>query len=344
MPVYHASTGWLTAAIIVIHTSTDTQALSAAATTMSKSLRSVKQILPAVPKHWVGDGFNVHPVFGNKAFSEELSPFLMFDYAPPKQFPPLKSGQQPRGVGQHPHRGFETVTVAFQGEVEHADSVGNRGVIRPGDVQWMTAGRGIIHQEFHSNEYSTRGGPFEMCQLWVNLPKEHKMTKPGYQPIVDTDIPAVDIFQANDGGEVGECSTEPVGKARIIAGSFRGTKGPASTFSPVELWDINIAKKDATVDLPFNQDHNCIVFVRSGSIDVVGDINTKGHVGPQAVALTERNGNFLRIKSGEPDTSVLIMGGLPLDEPIAARGPFVMNTHDEIIQANRDYQFGNFGS
>jgi len=143
------------------HTNTISQALFKPA----MSLRSIKQILPAAPKHWVGDGFNVHPVFGSKAFTEELSPFLMFDYAPPKRFEPIKSRQNPKGVGQHPHRGFETVTVAFQGEVEHADSVGNQDVIGPGDVQWMTAGRGIIHQEFHSQEFSERGGLFEMCQL-----------------------------------------------------------------------------------------------------------------------------------------------------------------------------------
>ena len=303
-------------------------------------LRSVKQILPATPRHWVGDGFNVHPVFANKAFTEEMSPFLMFDYAPPKEFPP--NARQPKGVGQHPHRGFETVTIAFNGEVEHADSVGNRDVIKPGDVQWMTAGRGIIHQEFHSNEFSKKGGVFEMCQLWVNLPQKHKMTKPGYQPIVDKDVPSVDIFEAKTGE--GECATDPVGSARIIAGSLHGTKGPASTFSPVELWDVTLKEEGKTVDLPFPKEHNCVVFVRRGKIDVVGQDEKAMHVGPQAVALTERNGDVVRIRSGEGDTRVLVMGGLPLDEPIAARGPFVMNTWEEIQQANRDYQFGNFGT
>lgn len=312
------------------------------------TLRSVKQILPATPRHWVGDGFNVHPVFQNKAFTKEMSPFLMFDYAPPKNFTPIKSGQHPRGVGRHPHRGFETVTIALQGEVEHADSVGNRDVIKPGDVQWMTAGRGIIHQEFHSNEFSKRGGTFEMYQLWVNLPKEHKMAKPTYQPIVDKNIPSVDIYDAfatkeTADGKDGECKAGSVGKVRIISGSFQGTKGPASTFSPVELWDVSI-KEQSTVDLPFPEHYNCIVFVRHGKIDIVGGENKKTHVGPQAVALTESNGNVIRIQSGEPDTSVLIMGGLSIDEPIAARGPFVMNTWDEITQANKDYQSGNFGS
>jgi len=310
------------------------------------SLRSVKQILPAMPKHWVGDGFSVHPVFADKAFTEELSPFLMFDYATPQNFPPLPPGRSPRGVGQHPHRGFETVTVAFQGEVEHADSVGNRGVIKPGDVQWMTAGRGVIHQEYHSEEYSRRGGTFEMCQLWVNLPKKDKMTKPSYQAILDETIPAVDIHDAllvaENGGE--SCDADnAVGKVRVIAGSFLGTKGPATTFSPVELWDVSITKQ-STIDLPFPEQYNCIIFVRRGNIDIIEEGDKKSHVGPQAVALTKMNGSIVRIQSQEPETSVLIMGGLPLDEPIAARGPFVMNTWDEIVQANRDYQSGNFGT
>ncbi len=288
-------------------------------------------------------------MFANKAFTDELSPFLMFDYAAPELFPPLKPGKGPRGVGRHPHRGFETVTVAFQGEVEHADSMGNRDVIRPGDVQWMTAGRGIIHQEYHSNEFSRSGGVFEMCQLWVNLPRKGKMTKSAYQPILDENIPAVDIHDAlaeittksGNGGEA--CVAESVGKVRVIAGSFKGTKGPASTFSPVELWDVSMSK-NATVDFPFPELYSCIIFVRRGKIDIVGEGDKKSHVGPQAVALTEKNGATVRIQSGDPDTCILIMGGLPLNEPIAARGPFVMNTWDEIDQANRDYQLGNFGS
>eukprot|EP00585_Thalassiosira_rotula_P011040 CAMPEP_0196146210 /NCGR_PEP_ID=MMETSP0910-20130528/22432_1 /TAXON_ID=49265 /ORGANISM="Thalassiosira rotula, Strain GSO102" /LENGTH=310 /DNA_ID=CAMNT_0041408365 /DNA_START=84 /DNA_END=1016 /DNA_ORIENTATION=+ len=308
---------------------------------MTVSFRSVKQILPATPKHWVGDGFNVHPVFGNKAFTEEMSPFLMFDYAAPKQFKPLKPGHSPKGVGQHPHRGFETVTISFQGEVEHFDSNGNRDVIRPGDAQWMTAGRGIIHQEFHSHEFSEKGGIFEMCQLWVNLPKKDKMTKAGYQAILDKNIPVVDIYQTKDGGSE-ECDAESVGNVRVIAGSFQGTKGPASTFSPVELWDVTINNKQAVVDLPFPKEYNCIVFVRRGSIDILGENDAERNVGAQAVALTQNNGDALRIQSKEPNTSVLIMGGLPLNEPIAARGPFVMNTQEEIMQANIDFHSGNF--
>lgn len=256
----------------------------------------------------------------------------------------MKSGQSPKGVGQHPHRGFETVTVAFKGEVEHADSMGNRDVIQSGDVQWMTAGRGIIHQEFHSEKFSKTGGVFEMCQLWVNLPKEHKMTKPGYQPILSKDIPAVEIYEAKKEGEE-ECgtTTETVGNVRVIAGSFQGTKGPASTFSPVELWDVSVSKDSAIVDLPFPETHSCIVFVRRGKVSIISEDGQKERVEPQSVALTEKNGSVVRIQAEEADTSLLVMGGVPLNEPIAARGPFVMNTWDEIMQANRDFQSGNFG-
>lgn len=297
---------------------------------MTTRLRSVKQILAAPPTHWVGDGFKVFPVFADKAFTEELSPFLMFDYAAPKKFPP-NSGT-PKGVGQHPHRGFETVTIAFNGEVEHADSVGNRGVIQPGDVQWMTAGRGIIHQEFHSTEFSQRGGIFEMCQLWVNLKAKDKMTPPKYQGISDSDIPVVDI--PNEGGSV-----------RVIAGSLLGTKGPAHTHSDIELFDVSL-KEGKDVDLPFPAEHNCIVFVRRGGIDVLtGEDGDETYpVGPQDVALMKRSsGNTLRVRASAADTSLLIMGGEPLNEPIAARGPFVMNTWDEIQQANIDFRSGNFG-
>ncbi|KAL7456158.1 hypothetical protein ACHAWC_007666 [Mediolabrus comicus] len=334
--VFSVSIYFLSLSIIQALASSDSST-----TNITMLLRSVKQILPAAPKHWVGDGFHVHPVFSNKAFTEELSPFLMFDYAPPTHFPP--NDESPRGVGQHPHRGFETITIAFKGEVEHADSVGNRDVIKPGDVQWMTAGRGIIHQEFHSNEFSKKGGDFEMCQLWVNLPKKDKMTKPRYQPIIDKKIPVVDLKEtsSSDGGE--ECSNEPVGSVRVIAGSFQDTKGPASTFSPVELWDMAIQKKKAVVDFPFPDHYNCIIFVRRGQIDIIGENGKKERVGSQAVALMDRSGGIVRLEAVEKNTSLLIMGGLPLNEPIAARGPFVMNTWEEINKANQDFMRGKFG-
>lgn len=309
----------------------------------SKTFRAIRHILPQQPKHWVGNGFNVYPVFADLAFTNELSPFLMFDYAAPKEFTPILNGRR-RGVGQHPHRGFETVTIAFQGEVEHQDSVGNQDVIESGDVQWMTAGRGIIHEEFHSDKFSYQGGTFEMCQLWVNLPKEHKMTPPRYQPILNKNIPVVSLSTvgSDDGDQKDKAAT-----VRVIAGELDGVKGPANTFSPVELWDLQIPKINSVVDLPFADGHNCIVFCREGSFEIiVGDNEKKSSkaVGPQAVALMEQSGDIVRIKATAENTSVLIMGGKPINEPIAARGPFVMNTWDEIQKANIVYRSGEFGT
>lgn len=301
--------------------------------------RSVKRVMPRPPKHWVGDGFNVYPVFADKAFTEEISPLLMFDYAAPKQFQP--SSGKPKGVGQHPHRGFETVTVAFQGEVEHRDSTGKSGVIKPGDVQWMTAGRGIIHQEHHSPDFTREGGVFEMCQLWLNLPKKYKMAKPGYQGIQNKKIPVVNLpLDAEEG-------SESLGTARIIAGEIGVTKGAAKTFSPVQMWDVNLPKAGSEVEFPFAADHNCIVFVRRGSVEVLsgeGDSLEASRLGPQDVALMRTDGSDkLKLRVIDPDSSVMIMGGEPLNEPIAARGPFVMNTQDQLRQAMVDFQTGKMG-
>ncbi|GAX10675.1 uncharacterized protein FisN_14Lh185 [Fistulifera solaris] len=300
--------------------------------------RSVRKVMERPSKHWVGDGFHVYPVFGSLAFSNELSPLLMFDYADPKKFNAHLS-TKPRGVGQHPHRGFETVTVAMQGEIEHHDSTGNKGVIGEGDVQWMTAGRGIIHEEYHSKEFTKNGGTLEMCQLWVNLPKKHKMTKPRYQPITKEDIPEVPL-PLN--------SADVLGKARIIAGELGDTKGAASTFSPVQMWDVQLPHVGSEIDLPFPAHHNCIVFVRRGSVEVLsgeGDQKMKASkLGPQDVALMRLDGSdILRLRVVESDTALLILGGEPLDEPIAAQGPFVMNTQAEIQQAIRDYREGKMG-
>mmetsp|Transcript_6034 Transcript_6034/g.14985 ORF Transcript_6034/g.14985 Transcript_6034/m.14985 type:complete len:329 (+) Transcript_6034:112-1098(+) len=217
------------------------------ATDIMPKYRSVKRVMEKPYKHWVGDGFHVYPVFADLAFKEDLSPLLMFDYAEPKQFN-SKVGK-PRGVGQHPHRGFETVTIAFQGEVEHHDNKGNSGMIGPGDVQWMTAGRGIVHEEYHSKKFTREGGKFEMCQLWVNLPKKHKMTKARYQPILNDKIPIVTLpFNTtstkndDDGAEKKDESvdqqskTEQLGTVRLIAGGTEvfgdANKGAANTFSP----------------------------------------------------------------------------------------------------------------
>jgi len=300
----------------------------------ASNLKTVRRIIPAQRKHWVGNGFNVFPVFGSLAFTNELSPWLMFDYAAPKEFGPTS---QRRGVGQHPHRGFETVTIAFQGAVEHSDSVGHNDVIGPGDVQWMTAGRGIIHEEYHSTDFAKTGGVFEMCQLWVNLPKKDKMVAPRYQPIVAGDIPRVPLLAATEAD--GSCGGESVGEARIVAGELHGTRGPAATFSPVELFDLELRAADTPVELPVPAGHNTVVFVRSGEISVEGQT-----VGAQGVALMSRSGEKLRLSARVPNSQVLLLGGEPLDEPIAAQGPFVMNTQAEIRQAMADFNSGRMGS
>jgi quercetin 2,3-dioxygenase len=277
-------------------------------------------------------------VFADLAFKEDLSPLLMFDYGAPKQFG-SKVGK-PRGVGMHPHRGFETVTIAFQGEIEHGDNKGNSDVIGPGDVQWMTAGRGIVHEEYHSKDFTRNGGTLEMCQLWVNLPKSHKMTKPRYQAISKDKIPTVELPLKREEG------TDPLASVRVIAGEIDEVKGAAQTFSPVQMWDVNLPHAGAEVDIPFPADHNCIVFVRRGSIQVLSGDNGEGKkskLGPQDVAVMHLDGSdSLRVRVEESGTSLLVMGGEPLNEPIAAQGPFVMNTQKELQQAMTDYRSGRF--
>ena len=230
----------------------------------------------------------------------------MFDYAAPKYFGP--SGKR-RGVGQHPHRGFETVTLAFQGEIEHADSTGMSDTIRAGDVQWMTAGRGIIHEEFMSTEFSQKGGELEMCQLWLNLPKKDKMSPPGYQAITQQQIPNAPLS-----------SGDPEhGYVRVIAGDYNSTGGAATTFTPVNLWDIVMHTPSVPFAFIIPAGHNTVLFVRRGSIELEGQ-----QLGGQQVAILEQPGTLLEITALEPETSVLLLGGEPIDEPIAARGPFVM--------------------
>lgn len=301
-------------------------------------MKAVKKVMPAQRPHWVGNAFNVYPVFAQLAFSNELSPWLMFDYAAPKQF---DKTTKRLGVGQHPHRGFETITIAFQGSVEHSDSVGNNDVIGPGDVQWMTAGRGIIHEEFHSTEFAKSGGIFEMCQLWLNLPSKDKMHAPRYQPILNKDIPVAPLLSAAPVSTAQEtCAT--AGSVRVIAGEFNGVRGPAATFSPVELWDVRFDTADEPVELPIPDGHNCVVFVRAGEISI-GAAGKETRVKPQGVALMERKGGMLRVIAREANTQLMVLGGKPLDEPIEAQGPFVMNTYEEILQANRDFRSGKMG-
>lgn len=284
-------------------------------------MKNIKTILPATDRnHWVGDGFNVRPVFANLAFTEHISPLLMFDYAAPREF---EATNAKRGVGPHPHRGFETVTIAFQGEVEHGDSVGNRGVIGPGDVQWMTAASGIVHEEFLSHEFLKRGGVLEMVQLWVNLPAKYKMTPPKYQSILSAEIPEVQL-------------PERAGTVRVIAGEFDGTKGPASTFSPVNLWVIKLlAGKHAELTVPAG--NNNMLFIRQGKVSIAGKV-----LGAGDLALLEQEGTQISLQVVE-DSSVILMGGEPIAEPIVASGPFVMNTEKEIRLAMMDYQSGRMG-
>jgi len=282
--------------------------------------------MPKPRRHWVGNGFHVYPIFADWAFTETISPFLMLDYAPPTEFP--ASTSERRGVGKHPHRGFETVTIALEGEIEHADSVGNRDVIKKGDVQWMTAGRGIIHEEFHSTSFTAKGGVLEMIQLWVNLPAKHKMHAPRYQPLFKKDIPVVPINADKDG------------TLRVIAGTFNGTAGPALTFTPINVWEAEISQTGKWIDIQVPEGHNSLVFVKRGEVSVQ---ETSKKMVEGQIALLEQNGTLMRISAASKGTQIVILTGEPIHEPIAARGPFVMNTQDELMQANQDYHSGVLG-
>jgi redox-sensitive bicupin YhaK (pirin superfamily) len=271
--------------------------------------------------HWVGDGFPVRSLFSYSHLGRELSPFLLLDYAGPHVFEPAKT---PRGVGQHPHRGFETVTIVYDGEVAHRDSTGQGGVIGPGDVQWMTAGGGILHEEFHSPGFTKSGGPFRMVQLWVNLPAKDKGTPPGYQGILAADIPTVDLPKG-------------AGTARIIAGKLGSATGPASTFTPINVWDVRLkAGSSVTLDLP--DGHNSALVVLAGHVTVGGSQS----VGEAEMVLLSRDGAGVAIEA-DGDAVILVLTGEPIEEPIAGYGPFVMNSQAEIRQAIDDFNAGRFG-
>jgi redox-sensitive bicupin YhaK (pirin superfamily) len=263
----------------------------------------------------------VRSLFSYQGDTAALSPFLLLDYAGPHDFAPAA---RPRGVGQHPHRGFETVTIVYDGEVSHRDSTGAGGTIGPGDVQWMTAAGGILHEEFHSPAYTAKGGPFRMVQLWVNLPAKDKMAKPGYQGITDADIPAVDL----PGG---------AGTARVIAGDFGGAKGPARTFSPINVWDVRLkGGADAVFDVP--EGHTTIVVVLTGEVMVNGTPVRDA----EAVRLA-REDTRVSLKS-TADAMLLVLTGEPLNEPVFGYGPFVMSNEAEIRQAIADFNSGRFGA
>lgn len=273
-------------------------------------------------RHWVGDGFPVRSLFSYSTLGAQISPFLLLDFAGPHYFEP---GITPRGVGEHPHRGFETVTIVYDGEVSHRDSTGKGGTIGPGDVQWMTAASGILHEEFHSTGFTKAGGPFRMVQLWVNLPAKDKMSAPGYQAITSADIPVVSL-------------ADQAGKARIIAGEFEGTKGPARTFTPINMWDLRLTA-GASLNLDLPEGHTAALVVLSGHITVGGS----QAAGEAEMVLLSRDGSGMTIDA-DGDATVLVLTGEPIDEPIAGYGPFVMNSETEIRQAIEDFNSGKFGA
>lgn len=291
-------------------------------TQMSRtSERTVAQVFESPGLHWVGDGFRVAGYFSRvPGAARELSPFLLLDYHPPYVYAPT---ERPRGVGVHPHRGFETVTLAWEGRVAHHDSTGAGGVIGPGDVQWMTAASGVLHKEYHEREWARQGGRFHMAQLWVNLPRAHKLSPPRYQALEAERMGRVEL----SGG---------AGVVRVVAGAHAGVRGPALTFSEVTLLDVTLrAGGELVLEAPAA--HNVALLLMSGDARVAGQAVAAG-----ALVTTRHDGEALRL-AASTDAHVLVMGGAPIDEPVAAMGPFVMNTEAELRQAVADYEAGRFG-
>ncbi|WP_062306636.1 pirin family protein [Polynucleobacter sinensis] len=270
--------------------------------------------------HWVGDGFPVRTLFFYQDLGKQMSPFLMLDYAGPAEFPPTT---ERKGVGSHPHRGFETVTIVYEGEVAHKDSTGQGGVIGPGDVQWMTAGSGILHEEFHSEGFAKKGGTLNMVQLWVNLPAKFKMTKPGYQAILDEQIPQINLENG-------------AGQARIIAGEFNGHTGPANTFTPLSVIDLKLKKGSTSIPIP--EGWNTSLVVLKGVVEAGEGVLAKD----AQMLMFSNQGQDIQVNVLE-DSIALLLSGEPINEPIAGYGPFVMNTKEEIAQAMEDFNSGTFG-
>jgi redox-sensitive bicupin YhaK (pirin superfamily) len=284
-------------------------------------MKKVLGIYSNPDRRWVGDGFLVRTLFNYDMLGPRISPFLLLDFVGPAIF---QAATTPRGVGQHPHRGFETVTIVYEGEVAHRDSTGLGGVIGPGDVQWMTAAGGILHEEFHSPAFTRSGGPFLMVQLWVNLPAKDKMSPPKYQSILNTDIPSVDLPQG-------------AGRVRVIGGDFDGVRGPARTFTPINVWDLRLgAEKPVALDLPAG--HTAALVVLSGRVRVNGG----QPIGEARMALLDGAGSGAEIEAlGE--AIVLALTGEPIDEPVVGYGPFVMTSEAEIRAAIDDFTAGRFG-
>lgn len=284
------------------------------------SAKKVRCIQRSADRHWVGDGFPVRTLFAYPNLGDVLDPFLLLDHAGPHDFPPT---EERLGVGEHPHRGFETVTIVYAGAVEHRDSSGGGGRIGPGDVQWMTAAGGLVHEEFHGRDFARSGGRFEMAQLWVNLPAKHKLAPPRYQGISASDVPSVELPDGH-------------GQIRVLAGAFEGRKGPARTFSPIQVWDLRLASGPVDLELP--DGYTTLLVVLRGTIRPEGCEVVR----ESEVALFDRKGSSIRLEAAE-DATALLLCGEPLGEPIVGHGPFVMNSREEIHRAIMDYQSGRMG-
>lgn len=289
-------------------------------------MKSVQFIQRNTQGHWVGDGFPVRTLFSYNDDPAAFSPFLMLDYGGPVVFEPTTKR---RGVGAHPHRGFETVTIVYDGEVTHRDSSGGGGTIGPGEVQWMTAAAGIVHEEFHSEAYARTGGPFRMVQLWVNLPARDKMAPPGYQGISAPQIPTLALKDLHGAD---------AGTVRPIAGTFNGATGPAKTFTPMQVWDVQL-KAGHTVTLPAPEGHTTVPLVYQGRVKTADG----QEAGDAEMIVYERAGAGVQL-TALADTTLLWLCGEPIDEPVVGYGPFVMNTPQEIQQAFVDFQSGRMGA
>ena len=327
-------------------------------------MRSIQHIHSDKAPHWVGDGFYVKTLINHLDNDADFNhyhtdPFLLLDYGQPTNFAPNPNYKtQPHGIGQHPHKGFETVTIAYAGEISHADSAGGYGVIQEGGVQWMTAGRGIKHEEFHSPNFSQRGGPFSMVQLWVNLPSAHKLTEPKYQTLKRDDLPIVNLTDNKD--------ENSIGKAAIIAGEWQDTMGAASTFTTINLWDIALHSAGSTT-LQVPNSHNVMILVQEGAL-LINDTTvsagsliqfatptstTIDSINEQVATQVSDSIELTCSKLSAPKLSddeqapstvkLLLLSGEPIGDPVAGYGPFVMNTQEELRQTFRDYQTGNFG-
>ena len=288
------------------------------------SIKSIEAVLPPDNLHFVGDGFRVYGILGRKEplSMKRMSPFLLLDYAPVHYFPPNNGA--PRGVGPHPHRGIETVTIAYKGKVEHNDSTGAGGIIEEGGVQWMTSGSGILHKEYHEKKFSKKGGEMQMVQLWVNLPTKDKMTTPKYQNLNNKDLSKVEL-------------ENNVGSIDIIAGEYEDHKGPAASFSPLSLFNVKLKKGKGT-SFSFNENHNTGLLIIKGSVTV----NNSEKAPTNHFVLFKNKGKEFTLRADE-DATILVLSGEPIDEPIASYGPFVMNTNEEIKQTIDDFNNGKFG-